>query len=633
MPDLTVIQSDVLSAPGEDAVARVALVNMPFALADRPSIQCGLLKAVLANAGHQVQVFYLNLELAAEIGADAYTIISQLRTDQFLGEWLFSVAAFGRGSDRHEYLEACPSLAETCQRLGWEYGRLCDLRDHVLPALSDRWRDEHDWAAFDVVGFTSTFEQNTAGFALARRIKEKHPQVTNLFGGANFDGDMGREYVRGLPFIDYVVSGEADEILPRLVSRVAAGVSPLGLPGVSGRKEHAVVDGGSTPAVHNLDALPPPDYDEYFGTLFRLGRERVLGDSPPLLLFETARGCWWGQKHHCTFCGLNANGMAFRSKSAARVHAELARLSSDYKIVNFEAVDNIMDHNYLEQLCRPLLDERCDYQIFYEVKANLTRSQLQLMARSGITAIQPGIESLSSHILALMRKGITMLRNVRLLKWAHYYGMRVGWNVLTGFPGETAEDYAEQLRVVQLLSHLPPPAGCGPVWLERFSPYFFDESFQVRNVRPRAAYRFVYPETGLDLNKVAYFFEHDMNDTLPVEAHDDLQAAIGNWKARWSSQPAPVLVYQRAPSWIQIIDRRSEQVTGHAFNGHQATIYEACGETDCTVNSLKQQLEEAGAPETPGRIQDALDEFCELGLMLHENGRYLSLALPVNPNW
>ena len=57
------------------------------------------------------------------------------------------------------------------------------------------------------------------------------------------------------------------------------------------------------------------------------------------------------------------------------------------------------------------------------------------------------------------------------------------------------------------------------------------------------------------------------------------------------------------------------------------------GETDCTVSALKQQLEEAGIPETAARIQDAVDEFCYLGLMLHENGRYLSLALPANPNW
>jgi ribosomal peptide maturation radical SAM protein 1 len=629
--NLPVLQNARL--PQGSATARVALVNMPFAMVDRPSIQCGLLKAVLRQAGHEVQVFYLNLELAAELGPAMYSVISQLRTDQFLGEWLFSVAAFGHRSDEAEYRDACPSLADTCDKLGCNYEDLCRLRNEVLPGVADRWCDEADWGGFSMIGFTSTFEQNTAAFALASRIKLRYRQAVTVFGGANFDGEMGREYLRALPFVDFVVSGEADEVLPALAGRIATGASPLGLPGVSGRNGHGLIDGGSAPIIRDLDALPPPDYDEYFETLFRLGRDRVLGDAPPLLLFETARGCWWGQKHHCTFCGLNANGMAFRSKSAARVHAELRRLASDYKIVNFEAVDNIMDHDYLDQFCAQLAEDRCDYQIFYEVKANLTPRQLKLMGRAGITAIQPGIESLSSHILTLMRKGITMLRNVRLLKWAHYYGMRVGWNLLTGFPGETESDYEEQRRVLPLLRHLPPPAGCGPVWMERFSPYFFDSSFPVRNVVPRKAYRFVYPESDLDLRKIAYFFDHEMDNTLPRGAHDDLQAIVGEWKARWERQPAPVLVYQRAPDWIQVIDRRGDDVRGHAFNGPEALIYEACSETDQTVASVQKHLADIESPAPAADVESALEQFCELGLMLHEQGHYLSLALPVNPNW
>ena len=39
-----------------------------------------------------------------------------------------------------------------------------------------------------------------------------------------------------------------------------------------------------------------------------------------------------------------------------------------------------------------------------------------------------------------------MLQNVRLMKWAHYYGIKVAWNLLTGFPGETLEDYEAQAR-------------------------------------------------------------------------------------------------------------------------------------------------------------------------------------------
>ena len=91
---------------------RVALVNMPFAGANRPSIQCGLLKAGLVREGHEVDVHYLNLELAAEIGEVTYRRLADLRWDHLLGEWLFSAADFGPRDDE----EAYPRRTRACRR-------------------------------------------------------------------------------------------------------------------------------------------------------------------------------------------------------------------------------------------------------------------------------------------------------------------------------------------------------------------------------------------------------------------------------------------------------------------------------------------------------------------------------------
>jgi ribosomal peptide maturation radical SAM protein 1 len=634
-PSVRVPEPAVASPDARVSPLRVALVNMPFAGAERPSIQCGLLKAVLARAGHSVDVFYLNLELATELGEDVYRRLADLRGDHLLGEWLFSVAAFGPRDDEQAYREAHPSLQEVCEQLHRSFEELCRLRNETLPALVERWAAASDWGAYAVVGFTSTFEQNVAALALARRVKQRHPAVVTVFGGANFDGDMGPEYVRAFPWIDYAVVGEGDEALPKLLGHLARGESVLGVPGVAGRLDGAVVNNGSAPLVRDLDSLPDPDYDDFFAGLARLGRDRVLGHAVPLLLFESARGCWWGEKHHCTFCGLNALGMAYRSKSPRRVHDELRRMSARYQIVNFEAVDNILDVRYLEELCRGLIDERCDYQVYYEVKANLNRAQLRTLARAGVSVIQPGIESLSTHVLKLMRKGTTMLLNVRLLKWAHYYGIKVAWNLLCGFPGETREDYEEQLRLIPLLCHLPSPAGGGPIWLERFSPYFTDPSFPVSDVAPWPAYRFVYPEDRIDLAKIAYFFQYKMGDTVPAECFGAVGNAIKDWQDRWTGKRRPMLVYQRAPDWIQVIDRRAPDAPRvHAFHGLEASAYEICGETDHTPGHVAQAIQaQAGGDVDVDTVVRALDRFCELGLMVQEGGRYLSLALPVNGNW
>ncbi|MGH2587942.1 MAG: RiPP maturation radical SAM C-methyltransferase [Dehalococcoidia bacterium] len=637
LPVLDLAVGSRLDPPAVPAPSvRVALVNMPFAVASYPSIQCGLLKATLARAGHAVDVLYLNLELAAELGADTYRTIASLRTDHFLGEWLFTVAAFGERSDEDACRAAVPKIDRTCEELGMSFEDLCRLRNEAMPALVERWYEATDWSAYAAVGFTSTFEQNVPALALAHRIKERHPGIVTIFGGANFDGEMGPEYMRAFPWIDYAVSGEGDEVLPALVARIARGESGIGIPGVTGRLDGAVVEGGQAPLVRDMDRIPDPDYDEYFATRFRLGRDRVLGNDPPVLLVESARGCWWGQKHHCTFCGLNNSGMTFRSKSATGSLAGLRHLADRYQIINFQAVDNIIDMRYLDDLCGPLAEERYDYSIFYEVKANLTRTQLCRMARAGIKEIQPGIESLNTHILTLMRKGTTGIRNVRLLKWAHYYGMGIGWNLLCGFPGEQPEDYEQQKRWIPLLFHLPPPSGPGPLWMERFSPYFNDPSFPVRSMTPRAAYSFIYPADRIDLRKIAYFFDYEMDDVIPFTEHRVLMDLVARWRELWKGRGTPpLLVYQRAPDWLQVVDRREpSQPRAFALHGPEADAYEFCGDTDRRATKVAEYLNsEHGAGLDAATVEGMLRRFCEMGLMLEEDGHFLSLALPANPHW
>jgi hypothetical protein len=252
-----------------------------------------------------------------------------------------------------------------------------------------------------------------------------------------------------------------------------------------------------------------------------------------------------------------------------------------------------------------------------------------------VSAIQPGIESLSTNVLRLMRKGTTMLRNVRLLKWAHYYSMHIGWNILTGFPGETEQDYKLQERLVPLIAHLPPPAGCGPIWLERFSPYFMDPSFPVRDVRPQPAYAFIYPEEQVDLDKIAYFFAYTMDDVVPYETYKPFFALVDKWKARWERNVKPLLVYQRAPDWLQIIDKRDPAAPAvHALHGLDAAVYELCGDTDHTPERVAALLAERdGVHADPAEIRAALKRQCEMGVTVEEEDHFLSLALPVNPNW
>ncbi len=69
-----------------------------------------------------------------------------------------------------------------------------------------------------MAGFTSTFQQNTPSFALARRLKQRFPRIVTVFGGANFDDEMGPELVRAVDCVDIAVIGEGDDDASRACS-------------------------------------------------------------------------------------------------------------------------------------------------------------------------------------------------------------------------------------------------------------------------------------------------------------------------------------------------------------------------------------------------------------------------------
>ena len=505
LPNLTLV-TDLPESHQRQLSMRVALVNMPFGSTRYPSMQLGLLQAILARRGISAKTQYLNLEFAARAGWEQYEWLCDVRCHN-LGEWIFAKAAFDDlAPDASLFLDMFgDELHGKLKNSNISIDMLLDLREQKAPAFLRECLEMVPWGDYDVVGFTSTFEQNCAALGLARLIKEKYPHVITVFGGANFEDVMGLEYMRALSWIDYAIIGEADKIFPELLEHIAAGDIILDIPGVVHRTGDHIVFSGRGPMMQNLDNLPVPEYDDYFTTAAKLNIPWVM-----IVLFESSRGCWWGAKQHCTFCGLNGLGMAFRSKSPERVLVEIHELARRYNIYNFQAVDNILDHKHIEQVLGKLIEDRFDYHIFYEVKANLSPQQLRTLARSGVRTIQPGIESLSSHVLELMRKGTSAIQNVRLLKWALYYGMSVNWNILTGFPDELVIDYESQLAIMRLIPHLQPPDSFGRFWLERFSPlHSSSEEFSITNVRADRGYTYIYPR-HIDFEKIAYFFEYDI---------------------------------------------------------------------------------------------------------------------------
>jgi ribosomal peptide maturation radical SAM protein 1 len=606
-------------------MSRVLLVVPPFHQLFIPAIGVSLLKAALARIDVSCDVLYLNLKFAERIGAKLYTRIAVGgRHPALVGEWIFAGDLFGDAApDPQRYLDDV-----LLGRYGDAYDRaqtaqLAELRARV-PAFLDVVMDRVAWDQYAVVGATSTFQQNCASLALLRRLKARHPEILTVMGGANCEGAMGGALHRLFPCVDYVCSGEADRVFPELVRRLLAGESPRGLPGIFARGEISLLgDQTHAPMVLALDQLPYPDYDDYFRQLVASPLAAV---ETPLLPFQTSRGCWWGAKHHCKFCGLNGGGMDYRSKSPQRALEEIDYLVDRYGVRNVYAVDAILDFRYFDTVVRELAERPRPPRLFYETKSNLTRAQLRLLARAGVKFLQPGIESLSTPTLRLMDKGVTGLQNVRTLKWCAEVGIQPEWNFLYGFPGEEADEYQRLAELVPSLTHLQPPAGGGRVRVDRFSPYFDEAAANgLMNLRASIAYPHVYPFPPADLDRLAYYFDYDYADGREPERYAaPLSAAIVVWQAQGATAR---LELRDAGDRLELHDTRPAAVRPlTTLEGPARLAYlalDAGNTADGVRAALQEELEDASPA---GEIAGWLEAWRRDRLVMQEGARHLSLA-------
>jgi len=594
---------------------QVELVTMPYAHLMRPSIALGILKACLEREGLTAHVTYGNLRFAEAAGIEVSNLMMYLRTDSLIGEWTFAAAAFRDGRDN---LEALLGSARRVQppnlpRVSLDESEFAGIFRQVrafAPIFIDQLATEILERKPRIVGCTSTFEQHCPSLALLRRIKELAPETVTLLGGANCEMEMGWTTLSHCDWIDCVISGEADLLIGPLCRELLLPEADRGrLPeGVMTRAHVRLGRDRAFPAgklpravVSRMNESPAPDFDDYFEQLENSPLRQLI---TPALAVESSRGCWWGEKSHCTFCGLNGMGMNYRAKDAGQVLEEWRQLQAKYPVRKMTVVDNIIDRQHIRDLLPQLASAGAPYELFYETKANLRRDQVQLMAQAGITKFQPGIEGLHNDLLKLMAKGNSAMINLQLLKFAREYGIMTTWMMLVGFPDEDPAWHAEVAEWLPAIFHLQPPNGVVHIRYDRFSVYFNAQESHGLNLEPFPAYREVYPFPEAALREVAYFF-YDANRQDPGRVAPEIQKlgdAVRDWVKAYHRPVRPLFCVTDREETLEFFDTRpGAQERRARLTGLARDIYLAC-DTAMSLDGLQARFGEGAIVEIESMV-------------------------------
>ncbi len=477
--------------------------------------------------------------------------------------------------------------------------------------------------------------------ALTRRLKEREPEIGILFGGSGCDGEMGRALMELFPEVDVVLQGEAETTFLPVIEAMRHEIP------FSKAKNCIYRDGGRifqtnwSNDLSELDDIPLPDYKAYM----EQRKQSPYINRSLILAFETSRGCWWGQKQQCLFCGIRANDLTYRERSPQSAFEQIASLVEEYAPDLLYATDCILKPDYcktvLPQLAGLRREKDIDTELFYEIKSNTRREQMAILSAAGVKEVQPGIESLSTNVLRAMRKGSTGLHQIELLKWAQTYGIRLIYSIITGVPGEHLEDYNNMVSFMSFLHHLPPPVALNRLAFHRFSPYAAVPSrYGFKDIRPFPVQRIIYRTTNERLMRLCYELEYQLEKHERPEmkkGRKRLSDAMDAWKHDYlagerlvmkGAEDTVIITRRSAEGNIQVWPLRGSTALVYT-NAQSATSFtQLSKKTGLSVSVIAQIIERMAKDRLVIKMDDHclalavqidVDLFADAGLKMNRN--------------
>lgn len=616
----------------------VSLVSMPVTFL-APSPALGLLKTELTEEGISSKSIYSSLRFISFLGAKRYhEAVGLMRRIHMGWEILFAkVAGFSPSFGIEDLLDLAEkevSVELSVQGKDGQDDGVLQLREvwKSLEEAAEKFvEQEADYILSmnpKIVGIAILTQQRNSSFALMRKIKEKAPNVITIIGGTSTAGDMGLEFLRKIPSLDYVFSGEADGVFADVCKLLLAGDTE------NLRKNHpeVLMRGASSyvRVAEDVNDCRYPDYDDYFEEIKRLyaidGIDGVEDDARYLVL-ESSRGCWYGQYQRCRFCGLHfsKNLINYRDKTPERFFEEAEALAKKYDCYDIYLCDNALSKKLIASLPDNPSETRRKLNMVAECRATMKREDIRKLKLNGFTALQPGIESLSDECLQLMNKGATVTDNLAFLKNARIFGMRAIWNIIHSFPGEKAEWYEEMLTLLKHIHHFEPPYNILKLLLARDS--LFVEKAEEFGLNPLVLAPMDYAMNPNDeefIRKTALYYQSP-NIIPNVDMIYRINKEVSKWLKDFLN--GAHLIRVETPAFTVVKDARDlNDVKTYRFTGVKKEIMSYADEPISEFNLRKNLGYKYGDDE----IETALRELRELFIIYRKKARVLSLATPKN---
>jgi anaerobic magnesium-protoporphyrin IX monomethyl ester cyclase len=278
---------------------------------------------------------------------------------------------------------------------------------------------------------------------IVARLRKEFPDVRIILGGPH--ASYKPEDLVENDIADIVVSGEAEDILPRILS----GEDLKNIPSVSYRGDGGEVKSNiRLPLREDLDSLPLPRWDLFPYEQYKWAHHK----RQPLVSIMTSRGCTF----KCIYC---AQGLISEFRTRVRgidnVLTELAWDADKYGVREIIVVDDdfTSDVDRVKQLCEGIIRKELNKKLKFQ-KPNAIRpdrgdqEMFDLMKRAGFYFVAIAVEAVNEKVAKKLGRDMdgnaqTMRETIRMAKKA---GIFINTFYLMGSPYDTRATMLENIR-------------------------------------------------------------------------------------------------------------------------------------------------------------------------------------------
>lgn len=589
---------------------KVALISMPWAIFNRPSVQLGTLKAYTErNSTYKLKTYHPYLNIAKAVGTDLYAGIAH---SGWAGEALFAPLLYEEKREDAEKL--FHESLSPAHKTGFSFTELSRLMESECRS----WVETHDLAGYRLAGFSICFSQLFSSLYMARLLKERYPELVVVFGGSSCVGDVGCSLLHSYREIDFIIDGEGEERLLNLC-RYLDGKTDILVQGVLAKKERKQELKALPPLA--LNNLPIPDYSSYF-----LEMKQLFSASPfiPTLPVEFSRGCWWNR---CTFCNLNVQWQNYRYKSGERMVQEVLGLAGRFETLHFTFTDNALPPAEADQFFKQISMHNIDFDFFAEIRSTAKADRLKLYRNGGLTTVQVGVEALSNSLLKKMDKGSSVMDNIAMMKLCMQENITLEGNLIMEFPGSSRQEMEETLENLTFVFAFAPLSPAS-FFLGYGSPVCkAPKSYAIKNIMIHPKNKLLFPVSCQD-SMTMLINSYRGDRTFQTKLWQPVRQQIVFWKQfhdRRRDKRIPALSCRDGGNFLII---RQERVNGptlhHRLRGLSREIYVAA-QTPIRIEKLRRLFPQVAA--TP--LNTYIEDMCRKRLMYREGGKALALAIPM----